>query len=214
MGEVTRAPTGAEVLASAVTAAEAGERRVAEALHAGALQDVLVARQELLELTDQRASDNVERALRSLEVASMRLREAIFELHPVVVDHLDLASAVEHLAGAVAERSGIAVTAVVDAGAPHSADPVVLGVIREALSNSVRHAHAQRAWVTVTYEDDAYVVDVVDDGIGLSPESAEHHIAGGRGGLAVNRARVEVAGGTLAALASEGGTHIRSRVPR
>lgn len=73
-------------------------------------------------------------------------------------------------------------------------------VLREAVTNVVRHAHASRVLISLRPDG----LDVGDDGIGLrGPEG---------NGLRGLRERVEAAGGTVA-LSSEGGTLLEVRLP-
>lgn len=80
-----------ELLAQTMTASEVLQRRIAEAIHDGPLQDVLAARQELIELDAVTPGDErVGRALAGLQSASERLRQATFELHPAVLEQVGL----------------------------------------------------------------------------------------------------------------------------
>ncbi len=104
-----------ELLAQTMTASEELQRRVSESLHDGPLQDVLAVRHELIELEAAFPGDErVDRALAGLQIASERLRQATFELHPAVLEEVGLGPAVEQLAAYTAKRSGIKVTTDVD----------------------------------------------------------------------------------------------------
>lgn len=201
------------LLSSTMTAADDLQRRVAEAIHDGAMQDLLAARQELLDLAAASPAVQTDRAIASLAEASDRLREAIFELHPVIVEQLGLAAAIEKLADATAHRSGIEISAIVDEVPHHPVDPIVFGAVRELLSNVARHSGARRASVTLACEDDTYRVDVRDDGVGFNPEVVVQQLAGGHIGLASHQARIEAAGGAFRVLEPERGSHIRVEVP-
>ena len=76
-------------------------------------------------------------------------------------------------------------------------------VIREGVTNIVRHSRATRARITV--EEDA--VTVADDGIGI-PHGAS------RSGLQGLEARVVLAGGRLRVETSETGTTLRATMDR
>ncbi len=66
----------------------------------------------------------------------------------------------------------------------------LLPVVREALSNVARHAHATRAEVEVVVDDDLLHVTVIDDGVGLG-----HDVR--RSGLRNARERARLLGGDL-----------------
>ncbi|MGB9302367.1 MAG: sensor histidine kinase, partial [Mycobacterium sp.] len=154
-----------ELLAQTMTASEELQRRVSESLHDGPLQDVLAVRHELIELEAAFPGDErVERALAGLQIASERLRQATFELHPAVLEEVGLGPAVEQLAAHTAKRSGIKVTTDVDYSIRSPIDPIVFGVVRELLSNVVRHSKATHASVTLATTDGVCVLDVADDG--------------------------------------------------
>lgn len=202
-----------ELLAQTMTAAEAERRRVSESIHDGPLQDVLVARQEILEFAKMSAGEELDRAMACLHDASTRLREATFELHPSVLEEVGLAAAVERLAVFTANRSAIAITTDIDYPIRNAIDPIVFGAVRELLSNVVRHSQATNASVQLAIVDGACRLDVVDNGIGMSTEAAARRLAAGHIGLASHRARVEAAGGTFTVVGESTGSHIRAELP-
>lgn len=70
----------------------------------------------------------------------------------------------------------------------------VLQIVREALSNTEKHAHARSAWVRLDRGAAGEVqVEIEDDGVGLpaDPEKRHHF------GLSIMRDRAETLGGTL-----------------
>src|SRR5262249_19275298 len=86
----------------------------------------------------------------------------------------------------------------------------LISVLREGLSNVVRHAHASRVEVTVSVADARVRAEVRDDGVGPGTGSR----AGGRG-LANISHRAESLGGhmSLAAGPDGGGTSLVWQVP-
>jgi two-component system nitrate/nitrite sensor histidine kinase NarX len=84
----------------------------------------------------------------------------------------------------------------------------VLQIVREALSNVMRHAGAQHAAVSLRNAQDAVEVEVVDDGRGLGPrEDRTPHY-----GLTIMRERAASLGGALSVdSAPGGGTRVRLR---
>lgn len=85
----------------------------------------------------------------------------------------------------------------------------VLQIIREALSNVVRHAHATSALVALDYDADKYVTVIVDDdgiGIGECANPKYHH------GMIIMQERVNSLGGELKIESHEGGgTRVKFR---
>jgi two-component system NarL family sensor kinase len=203
-----------ELLAQTMTASEVLQRRISESIHDGPLQDVLAARQELVELdTALPGDERVDRALAGLQIASERLRQATFELHPAVLEQVGLGAAVEQLAGYTARRSGIEVTTDIDYPIRNEIDPIMFGVARELLSNVVHHSRAQHASVTLGITDGTCVLDVADDGVGISDEEMARRLGEGHIGLASHRTRVDAAGGVFVFLETPSGTHACVELP-
>jgi len=88
----------------------------------------------------------------------------------------------------------------------------VLQIVREALSNMLRHAMARRAWVALLCDDDGGVtITVEDDGVGIeaSPvDGRDHH------GLAIMGERARSLGGEIeVARRVKGGTRVSVHFP-
>jgi two-component system NarL family sensor kinase len=202
-----------ELLGQVMTAAELERRRISEAIHDGPLQDVLVARQEIGELAGSMPAADLDRAVRCLRDASQQLRDATFELHPAVLEQVGLGAAVEQLATFTAHRARIAIDTHIDYPVRNALDAIVFGVVRELLSNVVRHSRADHASVTLVTAGPVCRLDVADNGIGVTTAAATHRLAQGHIGLASHRARVEAAGGTFTITDAAVGTHVRVEVP-
>jgi signal transduction histidine kinase len=109
--------------------------------------------------------------------------------------------------------SGLPVEAVVE-GTPRALSPGVdlsaYRIVQEALTNTLRHARATRAEVTVRYATDAVAIEVTDDGAGGAPDPE----AGGGHGLVGMRERAALVGGTIEiGAAPQGGFRIRAELP-
>ncbi|MFZ1996596.1 MAG: sensor histidine kinase [Solirubrobacteraceae bacterium] len=75
---------------------------------------------------------------------------------------------------------------------PAAVDLSVYRIVQEALTNVIRHAHAQQAAVTLDYARDALEVTVLDDGTGPNGDRGD-----GGHGLVGMRERVALFGGEL-----------------
>jgi signal transduction histidine kinase len=91
---------------------------------------------------------------------------------------------------------------------PEALDLSAYRIVQEALTNTLKHAHASRAEVHVRYEADALEVEVSDDGVGPTGSTGD-----GRGLIGM-RERVGLFGGELLAGATAtGGFLVRARMP-
>ncbi|WP_425436431.1 sensor histidine kinase [Mycobacterium numidiamassiliense] len=213
-GELAKMTASREaLLAETMTASDTERREISEAIHDGPLQDVLAARRDIVDFIKKSPAEPLQRAVASLDDASRRLREATFELHPAVLEQVGLGAAVEKLAAFTAERSGIAITTDIDYPCRNAIDPMVFGVVRELLSNVVRHSGASHASVKLKVAHRECQLAVQDDGVGINADVVMRRLADGHIGLASQRARVDAAGGTLRIVDVPTGTHICVDLP-
>jgi signal transduction histidine kinase len=91
---------------------------------------------------------------------------------------------------------------------PRAIDLSAYRIVQEALTNTLKHAHASRADVTVRYRRDELEVEVADDGAGAATSDGLGH------GLVGMRERVKIYGGVMnAGTAPEGGFILRASLP-
>jgi signal transduction histidine kinase len=94
------------------------------------------------------------------------------------------------------------------AALPAGVDLSAYRIVQEALTNTLRHARATSAQVTVRYSADAVEVDVRDDGHATADSSAD-----GRGLLGMHE-HASLLGGTLeAGPLPRGGYRVHARLP-
>jgi two-component system NarL family sensor kinase len=201
------------LLADTMTGFESERRQISESLHDGPQQLVMAARLEISQAAKSSADVRLQRALSSLREAINRLRDATFFLHPEVLDHVGLAEAAQKLASITESRSGISISTAIDYPSRQPIDQMMFAVMRELVSNVERHSEATHARIELCTLDDICRLDVVDNGIGSTPEALARRLAEGHIGIASHRTRIEAAGGTLRFMDTEGGTHVRVEVP-
>jgi signal transduction histidine kinase len=91
---------------------------------------------------------------------------------------------------------------------PRAIDLSAYRIVQEGLTNSLKHARASRADVTVRYRPDELEVEVVDNGTGSATSDGLGH------GLVGIRERVKIYGGEMNAdTAPEGGFILSARLP-
>ncbi|MFG2505294.1 sensor histidine kinase [Streptomyces rubiginosohelvolus] len=101
---------------------------------------------------------------------------------------------------------------------PTPYEVALLRTAQSALANTVRHAEARRAEITLSFMDTSVALDVVDDGRGFDPSGAPGHERGEGGdggfGLPAMRARAGSLGGALSVESAPGqGTAVALTLP-
>ena len=195
---------------------EKDERQaLAERVHDGALQYVLVARQDLDDVRGGSA-EAVARVESALGEASQLLRDVARELHPEVLARLGLKSALAHLAASVGTRSDLAVE--VDSQTwpddeRSDADHVLYSAARELLTNAVKHARAHEIRIGLENAAGIAKLTVVDDGVGISAAALSQSLEGGHIGLASIRTKVLASGGNFSVRTNLPGTEVTISIP-
>ncbi|WP_244847579.1 sensor histidine kinase [Caballeronia sp. SL2Y3] len=221
--EVERLRARVRDLASQVCAADERVRRsIAADLHdeAGAIltaANLAVARAEYLLPADAPAacSEALRQARECLAEVAASNHRIVEGLHAPALDDGLPAALAEWLA-TFGARAGLSVNLscsveIYAKRLPQGLSHAFFRITQEALNNVARHAHATRANVTLTADDDALTLVVDDDGIGITPAARRK---AGRLGFESMRARCEAFGGTLRVSASKtGGTCVRARLP-
>jgi two-component system NarL family sensor kinase len=198
-----------------VAAEERERKRLAEALHDGAMQNVVTAGYDLDALLAGDADrERVRRARTAISDALRQLRSTVQDLHPIVLEAAGLSVALERLCAEQAERSDaeFALDLRREVTGPH--DRLVFELARELVGNAVRHAEASRIEVAVGAEGGQLVLTVADDGRGMRASSRAAALRAGHIGLASSAERVELAGGRLDIDSAPGeGTRVTAHLP-
>ena len=204
----------AQLLADALEAEQRERRLLAEALHDHALQNLLSARHELEEAAETVPHPALDRADGALVETVGQLRDAVFELHPYVLEEAGLRAALRSIAQQAAGRAGLDLELDLRYGDRHAREPLLFSATRELVGNVVRHAGASRLAVRLVDDGDELELVVEDDGRGFPPERLAGRLAEGHVGLASQRIRIEAAGGFMDIVSAPGhGTRVAIRVP-
>ena len=194
---------------------QADRDRIARDLHDHVVQRIFATALSLDRLSRALQPEHAEAAARlsrsvdELDATMAEIRVAIFELHqdegpePVTVRRR-LTAVVRQVTEGHDLRRDVRVRGPVD-DLPRDLLPDLVAVVRELVTNVVRHAAAGRVTVAVEACDEV-TVTVADDGVGLPPVTA-------RSGLANLADRAERRGGRLTASAGPSGTEVRWTVP-
>ncbi|MGW1891450.1 sensor histidine kinase [Streptomyces sp. NPDC002004] len=167
------------------------------------------------------AAPHIEQARATAQDNLAEARRFVRALAPPDLEHGSLAAALERLCAALPGAAGAA-------GAPKvqfsvSGTPVelptpyevaLLRTAQSALGNTVRHARARRAEITLSFMDTAVALDVVDDGAGFDPGAVRAERGDGGFGLPAMRSRARSLGGTFTVESAPGqGTAVAVTLP-
>lgn len=212
---------GSAQCAAAADDARLGERaRIARILHDAFLQSIQNLLLRLGLATARLPAGTRER--RELELALDIATRVVEEGHDQLL-HLratrmaaDLPAAIRTCARRLHNADDIPIT-VHSSGSVLNLAPAacgeVLGIASEAIANALRHAWARRITVTLDWSDNALLLVVADDGVGV-PETALRHPADDHWGLAGMRERAQLIGATLhLARRPQGGSEVLLLVP-
>jgi PAS domain S-box-containing protein len=200
------------LLVEALRAEERMRRQIGDALHDDVLQELYAARQDLEEVNLE--DEALHRAHVAVEAASRQLREAVRDLHPAVAWTRDLETRVRAILEQGAERGGFGCKLDYGATRTGDADDLVLALVRELVQNVVKHADATFVTVSIHDADEWLVLEVADDGRGMTAERPVEALRDGHIGLASARERVDAIGGRLdLETRPGGGARVRVSIP-
>ena len=152
-----------------VAAADQERRRVVRDLHDGAQQRLvhtivtLTLAQQALQASDEQAPSLVGEALEHARQGNTELRELAHGILPAVLTRGGLRAGIY----AVLSRLDLPVDLDVPAERfPPEIEASAYFIVAEALTNVVKHAHAEHAEVSAFVEDGTLRVEIRDDGIG------------------------------------------------
>ena len=157
-------------------------------------------------LTDPSARRRVDNAKALAREGLGEARRAVNALRPAALDSATLPQAVGRMLDEWSKVNNVA-GALTISGEPRvlTADPDLIRVVQEALSNVSRHAGARRVTVSVDYLDDEVLLDIHDDGAGFDPTCTQGPTVVGGHGLPGMAERLRMAGGTFAVESEPGG---------
>jgi signal transduction histidine kinase len=138
-------------------------------------------------------AERISTAVDDLDATIRDIRSAIFELRSPVgaVLRADIHATVQAAGASLGFRPGLRLDGPIDSAGPDEVRADLLAVLREALSNVVRHARSSRVDVHIAVGDGRLRLAVSDDGVG-SPDPFDE-----RSGLANMRQRADRLGGIL-----------------
>ena len=158
--------------------------------------------------------NRVESIMKLADETIQTVRRISTELRPGILDDLGLVAAVEWAVEEFEDRTGTKCLLDVlqdDIVIDRPRATALFRILQETLTNVARHANATQVNVRLAKEDGSLILDVQDDGKGISEEELS---AGGSLGILGMRERVLLLGGELAISGAPGkGTAVKVRIP-
>lgn len=149
-----------------------------------------------------------------IDATIQTVRRIATELRPGILDDLGLAAAVEWQANEFQNRTGIPCEVRTDIRDDHrgpECNTAVFRIFQELLTNIARHARARRVAVQLMESDGRIILEVRDDGRGITDEELSSPLSVGLLGM---RERAELLGGEITFTGRPGeGTTVIVRLP-
>jgi signal transduction histidine kinase len=187
--------------------------RIARDLHDSVIQDLFAVGLGLqglsAEVADLGVAETLDKAIDTLDEAVNRLRRYVFELRETSRPATGLDDRIQTLVARMGAVYPANVRLTLDEYESRDSDDELLLIVTEALSNALRHSHAENVEIRLGREGDNLVLNVVDDGIGFETADSPAGM-----GLANMRTRAYGLGGTMEVESVPGqGTTVEVRFP-
>jgi PAS domain S-box-containing protein len=135
--------------------------------------------------------------LEAIDETVQIVRKISTDLRPGILDDLGLAAAIEWQAKDFQRRSGILCILDIteedlDVGGEQAT--AVFRIFQEIVTNIARHSKAEKVWIHLHQQEGMVVLEVEDNGVGISPEALSQSGALGRLGM---RERAAMFGGEI-----------------
>ncbi|HEX8033786.1 MAG TPA: sensor histidine kinase [Ktedonobacterales bacterium] len=163
---------------------------------------------------------HIDRAEQLARESLTEARRSVQALQPQPLENAHLPEAIADLAERWSQANTLTPTITITGEPrllPAKIETTLFRVAQEALTNVAKHAKASKVGVTLSYLDDIVILDIRDDGIGFTAETASSNGHTGESqhfGLTAMRQRMQQIAGTLEIESAPGeGTAINASVP-
>ena len=222
--EEERAGHSKELATRVLQAQEAERKRISRELHDETAQTLSILLTNLDLVEKHLPTDNAllrssfERAGKLAKRALDETRALSHDLRPTILDDAGLVAALEWLAHAHENFFGVNVAVDAEPPPPKALTPEIevalFRIAQEALTNSGKHARAQKVRLSLYFTDRAAHLSLEDNGRGFDRQHVPSPTREGRLGLYGMQERAALLGGTLAIHTSPGrGTTVEAELP-
>jgi PAS domain S-box-containing protein len=199
-----------ELAGKLMSAQEEERRRISRELHDDLNQKVAALSIMISTITHQLAlEESLKNQLEMVHTYSVEIADGIHrlshELHPAVLEHVGLPAALRAYVAEFSRLEKIRVELTVPEaveGIPHDAAVCLYRIAQESLRNIVKHSGVDHAEITLTMNDRAVCLHIVDYGSGFDLSSARNN---GGLGLASMEERIRLVQGSFRISTQPGG---------
>ena len=199
---------------------EEAQKKLARDLHDGPIQTIAAISmrvnfaRRLIERDPKEAAEELRRVEDMSRQTTREIRHMLFTIRPLILERSGLIAALYQLADKENEIHHQNVLIETDSELPHELDLVKQGALfyiaEEAVKNARKHAESAHIWVRLRREDDRFILEVKDDGVGFNIGSVDaSYEQRGSLGFVNMRERADLVDGILHIESAEGeGTQI------
>ncbi|MBI3959543.1 MAG: sensor histidine kinase, partial [Chloroflexi bacterium] len=205
-----------------ISAREEESRRLARRIH-DVLGQLLTGLSIYLRLAEDSVPPELTTAQEHLAKANALVRETIdqghaliTQLRPTVLDDYGLVSALQEEVKRQLHPLGLVTELSADPGLeelPPGVTTAAYRIVQEALSNVIRHAHAQKVWIRLERQGDDLLAIVEDDGVGIPAEEGPATPLKGMGILGMQERAAVLDGEVQVTARVVGGVRVTARLP-
>jgi two-component system, NarL family, sensor kinase len=198
-------------------------RHIARELHDSAGQTLTVLGISLAQLAQKTGRNAPELATEAEQIQETvqqlhrEIRTTSYLLHPPLLDESGLYSAISWYLQGLLERSGLEVQLDISkefGRLPRDMEFLIFRLVQECLTNIHRHSESEIASIRIVREPNQIVLDIRDQGKGMSPARLAE-IQSGRSGVGIGgmRERLRQFEGTMDIESDSSGTRIFATIP-
>ena len=197
---------------------ERDRQRIAADLHDGVLQNLTLVMHNLdlaikfMDYDSVRAKLEMETNRKLVKETIEEIRSTIFDLRPMQFDDFGFEKTLENQIEHYSSRTDMAINYHIDnmEHVSHILQLTVYRICQELIVNAIKHSQAQNLSVSVYSGTQNVIVEVADDGIGITDSSfnKDNHY-----GLQIIKERVAIVNGTISFPQTDKGTKVIIEIP-
>ncbi len=204
---------------------EEAQKKLARDLHDGPIQTIAAITmrvnfaRRLMERDPEEAADELKRVEGMARQTTREIRHMLFTIRPLILERSGLIAALNQLADKENEIHHQNILIEIDSDLPQELDLGKQGALfyiaEEAVNNARKHAEAAHIWVRLRREDNRFIIEVEDDGVGFNVGGVDaYYEQRGSLGFVNMRERADLVDGILHIESAEGkNTRITLSIP-